>query len=149
MESKIRVEYDFDKKEPYIQLYLEKGSSDMRDGMLQHLIEQGLNKGLEVIYPISNEDNGTPQIRIKHTLDLNWVGLNAKCLKDINPNFKVGQSYNLLMATGPDHRVFVQGSGHIVRSGDMMEFSYLFEFAQAWEITDIGKFDLGETKETK
>lgn len=148
MNSKVNVEYDFDKKEPYIQLYAEGPSQnqpdDMRDGAIKNLIEEGARNGFVLVWPDENSDNKRPQIRISHSANLKWVGLNAKCLKDINSNFQVGKSYNLLMATGDDHHVYAKGSGHIVRTGDDMEFEYLAEFVKAWEINDIGRFDVSK-----
>lgn len=84
------------------------------------------------------------QIQNNKPQELNWVGLNAKCLKEVNDNFKVGKSYNLLMATGTDHKVYAQGSGHVVRTNDEMEFAYLAEFVKAWEINDVGRFDVSK-----
>lgn len=67
MKSKIRVEYDFDKKEPYIQFYLEKCDEepDMRDNMLKTLIQSANHNPVCVTYPIHNGDNSTPQIRLQ------------------------------------------------------------------------------------
>lgn len=68
MKSKIRVEYDFDKKEPYIQFYLEKdleGENDLRDGMLKDLIQSGTGHPIRIWYPSINGDNSTPQIRLQ------------------------------------------------------------------------------------
>ncbi len=67
MKSKIRVEYDFDKREPYLQLYIESswhGESDMRDQMLKSFIEEANYKGVYIMYPENNQDNSVPQIRI-------------------------------------------------------------------------------------
>ena len=68
MKSKIRVEYDFDKKEPYVQFYLEKdleGENDLRDGMLKDLIQSGSGHPIWIWYPPINGDNSTPQIRLQ------------------------------------------------------------------------------------
>lgn len=68
MKSKIRVEYDFDKKEPYIQFYLEKdveGEPDLRDGMLKSLIESASHNPIWIWYPPHNGDNSVPQIRLQ------------------------------------------------------------------------------------
>lgn len=68
MKSKIRVEYDFDKKEPYIQFYLEKdseGEPDLRDGMLKSLIQSASFNPIWIWYPPHNSDNSVPQIRLQ------------------------------------------------------------------------------------
>ena len=74
MKSKIRVEYDFDKKEPYLQFYIvdtnEPGTElDMRDSMLKAFIQDASNKDfhLNVEYPSTNVDNCCPQIRVNKT----------------------------------------------------------------------------------
>lgn len=64
MNSKIRVSYDYDKKEPYIKLQLAKDSDELADGHLKHLIEQINNHGLRLQYPEKNGDNLNPEIRI-------------------------------------------------------------------------------------
>jgi hypothetical protein len=67
MKSKIRVEYDFDKKEPYIQFYLEKEAEcepDMRDSMLKAFVQSASNNPIIVTYPPSNQDNSVPQLRL-------------------------------------------------------------------------------------
>jgi len=64
MKSKIRVEYDFDKKEPYLQLFLEVPEEDLADRTLKHFIEEGSKNGFEVIHPKNNENNNVPQIRV-------------------------------------------------------------------------------------
>jgi len=65
MDSKIRVEYDFDTKEPYLQITLGQ-SEDLRDQMLKHFV-QSISLGssyLGVIYPPNNKDNSVVQIRM-------------------------------------------------------------------------------------
>ena len=68
MKSKIRVEFDFDAKEPFIQLYLDDTNdpgtqSDMRDQMLKNFIEKTTHTGLVVYYPEDNHDNKSPELR--------------------------------------------------------------------------------------
>lgn len=63
MNSKIRVSYDYGKKEPYIKFVLDKKSDDLADGHLQHLIERINSDGLRLQYP-ETSDNQNPEIRI-------------------------------------------------------------------------------------
>lgn len=64
MNSKIKVSYDYNKKEPYIKFQLAKDSDELADGHLKHLIEQIKNHGLRLQYPERNEGNMNPEIRI-------------------------------------------------------------------------------------
>lgn len=67
MKSKIRVEFDFDNKEPYLQLYIEDTTDDqpdMRDQMLKAFIEMAGDKGLKITYPEHNPSKSVPQIRL-------------------------------------------------------------------------------------
>jgi hypothetical protein len=68
MKSKIRVEFDFDKKEPYLQLYLEEDNQseipDLRDSMLKAFVQTASNSGITIKYPETNVDNCCPQIRL-------------------------------------------------------------------------------------
>lgn len=68
MLSKIRVEYDFDKKEPFLQFYLVEKSEeqpDLRDQMLKSFIQNVNVEGrLEVFYPVVNANSCAPQFRI-------------------------------------------------------------------------------------
>lgn len=68
MKSKIRVEYDLEAKEPYIQFYLEKVESgseqDLRDVFLKNFLETVHPLRLGVRYPAHADNAGTPQIRI-------------------------------------------------------------------------------------
>lgn len=155
MESKIKVEHDFGSGQTWLQLYVsaetkDGAQPDLRDLALKAFVEKATysHNEIVVVYPSSNQDNSVVQICVKENKSpidsFNWTGLNAKCLKEVNSNFKKGQSYNLIMAIGKNNRVYVKGSGHIVRTQDEMDFDYLYEFAQAWEINDIGRYDVGE-----
>lgn len=69
MKSKIRVEYDFENKEPYIQMYVDgfngNETEDLRDSMLKAFIEQANSNGVDLVYPKNNTDNSVIQFRIK------------------------------------------------------------------------------------
>lgn len=65
MNTKIRVEYDFDKKEPYIQFQLDvqqNQSVEMLDQMLRHFIEESNNKPLTIMFP--DDGRNSPELRI-------------------------------------------------------------------------------------
>lgn len=62
MNSKIRVELDFDTKEPYLQIFHEMTNGDLADKTLKHFIELASDRGMKVWYNYA--DNGTPQIRL-------------------------------------------------------------------------------------
>ena len=71
MKSKIRVEYDFDKKEPYLQFYVVDTNTpgtelDMRDTMLKHLVQTASGDGgyMYATYPENNQDNSVMQVRV-------------------------------------------------------------------------------------
>lgn len=83
MKSTIRVDYDFDKNETFIQVnvasiaveiddFRRKGiqvvnesSLDLADKHLRSFVEQANVRGLELVYPNYNNDNSMPQIRLK------------------------------------------------------------------------------------
>lgn len=66
MNSKIRVQIDFDTKQPYIQIYHEFGPNyDLADETLKHFIERANQQGIEIIYPDFNQGNECPQIRLR------------------------------------------------------------------------------------
>src|SRR5687768_11610824 len=67
MNSKIRVDYDFDYQEPFIHFTLEEG--DVNDKALKHFIEQVNNRGVELVYPAINFDNKNPQLRVTKAQD--------------------------------------------------------------------------------
>lgn len=65
MNTKIRVEYDFYKKEPYIQFLLDvtpNQSVEMLDQMLRFFVEQSNNKPLAIIFP--DHGGNSPELRI-------------------------------------------------------------------------------------
>lgn len=49
MKSSIRIEFDFEKKEPVLQIKLDKSSDDLRDQMLSAFVEQ-INYSDKTIY---------------------------------------------------------------------------------------------------
>lgn len=66
MLSKIRVEFDFDNNEPYLQLRLEGHDHDggeLADKTLKNFIEKAIEKGGMTIQYFGS-GNGLPQIRI-------------------------------------------------------------------------------------
>jgi len=63
MNSKIRIELNFDNFEPYIQLTLENG--DTNDGALKHFVQQANMRGIELVYHNLDNSNNTPQIKLK------------------------------------------------------------------------------------
>ena len=77
MKSTIRVDFDFDTNEPFIQIGLSTPKSahymldvevpniDLADKTLRSFLEQANNRGLQLVYPNNNYDNTAPQIRLK------------------------------------------------------------------------------------
>jgi hypothetical protein len=65
MNSKIIVEMDFDKKEPYLQIILDTNSGVLADKTLKHFIEEANQRGINVMY---FTDNLNPQIRLRGEL---------------------------------------------------------------------------------
>ncbi|WP_347216528.1 hypothetical protein [Chryseobacterium sp.] len=80
MKSTIRVDFDFDTNEPFIQLGLsvpkpahymvdvEAPNIDLADKTLRSFLEQANNRGMELVYPKGNQDNTAPQIRLKDNI---------------------------------------------------------------------------------
>lgn len=64
MNSKIRIELNFDNYEPFIQLDLQSG--DVNDGALKAFVEQANMRGIEIVYHNLDNSNNTPQIRLKN-----------------------------------------------------------------------------------
>lgn len=96
MKSKIRVEYDFDKKEPYIQFYLEKETEeapDLRDEMLKALIQEASYNPIWVQYPPHNTDNSVPQIRVQepHTF---VTSMEEWCVKKAREDSERAQKFS-------------------------------------------------------
>jgi len=60
---------DFNIKEPVIQFTLDEQSTDLSDQTLRYFIECAANRGLEVLWPFSHEQNRVkPQLRIKQEI---------------------------------------------------------------------------------
>lgn len=80
MKSTIRIKQDWEKNEPYIQLKLDTANPneevDLADSALIHFVQRANNLGLELVYQNSNEDNRSPQIRLKEQVPLALEGVN-------------------------------------------------------------------------
>lgn len=74
MKSTIRIKQDWEKNEPYIQLKLDMENPneevDLADSALIHFVQRANKLGLELVYQNGNEDNRSPQIRLKEPEDL-------------------------------------------------------------------------------
>lgn len=68
MKSTIRVDFDFDTNEPFIQLNLVDSNEhlELADKHLRRFVDLQSSVGLKLIYPPRNTDNRTPQIRVEH-----------------------------------------------------------------------------------
>jgi len=93
MKSTIRVDYDFDANETFIQLNIPTSEPhhmvdvdvklDLADKHLKNFIEQSSTRGLELVYPNDNNDNSTPQIRLKQSTTTNNVRLGSEQLDEL------------------------------------------------------------------
>lgn len=111
MKSTIRVDFDFDTNETFIQLnvasvavdiddfrkkgiqVVNEGNLDLADKHLKSFIEQANNRGIELSYPNGNNDNSTPQIRLSKEKEVGYnVQENSdafiKFLRDKNISYK-------------------------------------------------------------
>ena len=72
MESTIRIEFDFDKQEPYLQIKLPNDTkvSDMRDKMLMNFIENVSRTGGCYISYKKELGNSNPQIRATNMVEV-------------------------------------------------------------------------------
>lgn len=80
MNSKIRVSYDYDKKEPFLSIRLSETTEDLADGHLKHLLERINSDGLRLHYPERSPDpstpiNSAPEIRIGNRYLLPFAGI--------------------------------------------------------------------------
>lgn len=144
MKSTTRVEYDFDEKSPYLQLRLEghdEENGDFKDKLMQNFIEESNQEYNELSLEYRGAGNYLPQIRIKRKekqcisptdfyYTLNWVGLNATSLWDQGPVYKEGRSYNLQLAIGSNHQVYIKTLGE----EDVLEYKYFSDFTEKWTI---------------
>lgn len=74
MKSTLRVDFCFDTNEPFIQVKIPNTDThygvdvdvilDLADKTLKSFLEQANNRGLQLVYPIGNSDNRSPQIRL-------------------------------------------------------------------------------------
>lgn len=69
MNSKIRINHEFDTNESYIQIELEDG--DLNDNALKNFVEKVNTHGVELVYPKNSQDNRRPQLRVKNYYDYN------------------------------------------------------------------------------
>lgn len=122
MESKIRVEHDFSNGETWVQMYVSTSKPDpdtppdLRDLALKAFIEMATfsHNELFIFYPVNNQDNSVIQIKVREKsvppVDLNWVGCNATYRAENDPaeQYLKGETYNLEVATGSNHKVYVR-----------------------------------------
>lgn len=59
MKSTIRLEYNFDTKEPHIKIQIDPSSDDLRDQMLQAFIQENSQHTLQILYDKNGQDNNT------------------------------------------------------------------------------------------
>lgn len=95
MKSTIRVDLDFDKNEPFIQITLASTEThhmidvdtklDLADKALKSFVEQANIRGIEIIYPEGRNNNSSPQIRVKG-YDKLWE--NSEELKQFLEDYK-------------------------------------------------------------
>jgi len=83
MKSKIRVEFDFDNKQPFIQVSLAENNepgteNDMRDQMLKNFIETVKETGIEVMFPSKNNN---PIIELRPMFDTTVLNLAGESIK--------------------------------------------------------------------
>jgi len=74
MEGKLKIQYDFDLKEPFIEIKLCKPSQranqdediDLRDSFLKHFVQEvtTMNRPLFMVYPSGNTDNSVVKIML-------------------------------------------------------------------------------------
>lgn len=107
MKSKIFVEHDFDKNEPYLQLSIDAvvppdQQPDMRDTCLKLFIERASYSKISVVFPSNTIDNSSPQLRIDtidntHRLWSNDIVL-ADWLRDNKIDFEIKEQTFYLAA---------------------------------------------------
>jgi hypothetical protein len=144
MKSKIMVDYDFDKKETFLQLRLEgfdEDGGDLPDKHLKNFIEEANAAGsMSVQY--FGAGNGLPQIRVKpklteeEYLELHHVRINAEYLEDWGDHkpYEKGKSYNLMFCTTQGNCILVKDSGHIVRENGFRKYHSLHQFLEYWSV---------------
>lgn len=141
MESKIRVEHDFETAETWVDVNVSTTNApgtqpDMRDLALKGFIQKAsyTHNELYIEYPKSSIDNSVVHIKVREKcvvpVDLNWVGLNATSIWNQGPVYKSEQSYNLQFATGDNHHVYIKTLGE----NDIMEYEYLSDFIEQWGV---------------
>ncbi len=86
MESKIRIEHDFSKNEPYIQFYVQKG--DVNDAALENFIYQAISRGICIDYPKDNPERSVARIRPLYAKERELHELEAvaqMCAESLDP----------------------------------------------------------------
>lgn len=159
MKSKILVENDFDRNEPYFQLIIDSvvppdQQPDMRDTCLKRFVEMASRFGLEVYWPDSLGPN-SPQLRIKepqtpskYTEPINWskeietnhIKINAERHQSYGEDsfYKNGKSYNLMFSISDDNCVCIKYGGAIVTDEDTFwKYTSLSQFLEYWTVNPV------------
>jgi hypothetical protein len=151
MESKIRVEFDFDTNEPIIEITKSSNKDDMRDQMLSAFIEKANanDKGIILSYPSFNPDNRKVQLRVavkfavleSDLLDENHIMINAEYLKDFGQDLGMGdipyvkgESYNLLFNVGNNNTILIKDAGYVAIENGFRKYTNLYNFLEYWKV---------------
>lgn len=158
MRSKIRVEFDFDKSEPYIQLFVDdtcppNEQADMRDTMLKHFVQRGNTEKIVIHYDPNANTNDYPQLRLvkefpsvpyilpvdyREEIEINHIKINATYHQSYGSDafYENGKAYNLMFSTAPDNNVMIKYGGHVVTTVDtFFRYKSLAQFLEYWTVT--------------